>query len=129
MIRRRPAQFQSQKLSQCQRIAGSPGNSSFRSDPFEITHQQKPKVHSRRPARSPHRVGIKLPTQSLHEVVKAVFIEKAIHSFVKEIGGARQLTGGNPQVFLLSSFLFPHCHGVNLMSLGDPLSSTFTTDC
>ena len=42
VIRRRLAHF-SQKLSQSQRIAGSPGNSSFRSDPFEIPHQQQPK--------------------------------------------------------------------------------------
>ena len=39
------------------------------------------------------------------------------------------ITGGNPQVFLLSSFLLPHCHGASLMSLGDPLFSTFTTGC
>ena len=44
-------------------------------------------------------------------------------------GGAGQLTGGDPQVFLLSTFLFPHCHGVSLVSLCDPLSSTFTTGC
>ena len=130
MIRRRLAQFQSQKLSQCQRISCSPGYSSFRSDPFEIPHQQQPKVHSRSQARSPHLVCIELRTQSLHEVVKAVFVEKAIQSFVEGMaGGAGQLTGGDPQVFLLSTFLFPHCHGVSLVSLCDPLSSTFTTGC
>ena len=130
VIRRRLAQFQSQKLSQCQRISCSPGYSSFRSDPFEIPHQQQPKVHSRSQARSPHLVCIELRTQSLHEVVKAVFVEKAIQSFVEAMaGGAGQLTGGDPQVFLLSTFLFPHCHGVSLVSLCDPLSSTFTTGC
>ena len=130
VIRRRLAQFQSQKLSQCQRISCSPGYSSFRSHPFEIPHQQQPKVHSRSQARSPHLVCIELRTQSLHEVVKAVFVEKAIQSFVEGMaGGAGQLTGGDPQVFLLSTFLFPHCHGVSLVSLCDPLSSTFTTGC
>ena len=78
--------------------------------------------HSRSQARSPHLVCIELRTQSLHEVVKAVFVEKAIQSFVEGMAvGAAHC--GDPQVFLLSTFLFPHCHGVSLVSLCDPLSS------
>ena len=75
-------------------------------------------------------VCIELRTQSRHKVAKIVFVQKAIQSFVKGVAGsAGQLTGGDPQAFLLSPFPFSHCHGVRLVSLCDPLPSTFTTGC
>ena len=102
VIRRRLAQFQSQKLSQCQRSSCSPGYSSFRPDPFKIAHQQQPKVHSRSQARPPQLVCIELPTQSLQEVVKAMFVEKPIQCFVKGIARQCGAAGWWPPAGLLA---------------------------
>ena len=59
--------------------------------------------------RSPHLVCIDLRTQSLHEVVKAVFVEK-VHS-EGMAGGAGQLTGPTHRSSCCRRFFFPIAMG------------------
>src|SRR5436305_13161886 len=68
-----------------QAVAGAPGDPTLRVDPFEVTHQQQPKIDPWRQSRPTHFASVESLTQSFDTFIESTLIQNLSKPMVKRM--------------------------------------------
>src|SRR3954447_4910927 len=111
MVRRRLVQRDPEEGSQGEAVGATPGNGSLGAQPLEVAHEQHAEIGTRWDRFPAEAVGVEGLTEVLDVAVEGGLGEQAVELVMEDMaGGAGEIGGGDPKVWLLLRRAAPHAH-------------------
>jgi hypothetical protein len=111
VLRYQLAGWYPKKVAQAQRICGSPRDTSFAVDAFEVPEQQTAEIHAGGHARPAHLLRVELRTGPFRELVEPLLGQDLVDRLIVRVALRTKLLVRDEQVLLLA-IAGAHCHTV-----------------